>query len=348
MTVLSGKKIRAHLLVFGITSFLMLFGGAGMASSFPFRAIAPGDALPSLSFKNIKDNSIVTTDSLKGSPAALVFWGADMDTKKERSVKTLAAVEENAAFLEQRKVKVLLVNAQGDSQEVMQGVVGQLSGKLPAYLDESQKAYNDLGIFVVPSVMLLDKDGKVVSGIGYSHDFSERLQGEVQVMLGEKSREAMEKGLRPEMKEKPTEEKQSRRHLDMALVMVKRGQADSAISELQKALALEPKMAEAQGQLGCLYLDKGNMAEAKAALDKAYELDPDYLPATICDARVRAEEGQVDEAVGDLQALLFRNARNADLHYALGTLLEKQQKFTDAAKEYRKAYELVSREVEME
>lgn len=348
MTGMSGKKIRTHLLVFGVTSFFMLFCGAGMASSFPFRAIAPGDLLPPLSFKNIKDNSIVATDSLKGSPAALVFWGADMDTKKERSLKTLAAVEENAPFLEQRKVKVLLVNAQGDSQEVMQGVVGQLSGKLPVYLDESQKAYNDLGIFVVPSVMLLDKDGKVVSGIGYSHDFSERLQGEVQVMLGEKSREAMEKGLRPEMKEKPAEEKQSTQHLNMALVMVKRGQTDSAISELQKALALEPKMAEAQGQLGCLYLDKGQLPEAKAALDKAYELKPDYLPATICDARVRAEEGQIDEAVGDLQALLFRNARNADLHYALGTLLEKQQKFTDAAKEYRKAYELVSREVELE
>jgi Flp pilus assembly protein TadD len=134
----------------------------------------------------------------------------------------------------------------------------------------------------------------------------------------------------------------------MALVMVKRGQTDSAISELGKALALEPNMAEAQGQLGCLYLDKGQLAEAKAALDKAYELNPDYLPATICDARVRAEEGAVDEAVADLQALLFRNARNADLHYALGTLLEKQQKFTEAAGEYRKAYELVSREVGME
>ena len=348
MTVMSGKKIRAHLLVFGITSFLMLSCGAGMASSFPFRAIAPGDALPALSFKNIKDGTAVAVDSLKGGPVALVFWGADMDTKKERSLKTLAAMEENMSFLEQRKVKVLLVNAQGDSPELIQGVVSQLSGKLPVYVDESQKAYNDLGIFVVPSVMLVDKDSKVVSGIGYSQDFSERLQGEVQVMLGEKTREAMEKGLRPEMKEKPAEEKQSVQHLNMALVMTKRGQTDSAISELQKALALEPKMAEAQGQLGCLYLDKGQLAEAKAALDKAFELNPEYLPATICDARVRAEEGQVDEAIGDLQALLFRNARNADLHYALGTVLEKQQKFTEAAKEYRKAYELVSREVEME
>lgn len=348
MTGLSGRKIRANLLVFGLTCFVVHFCGAGMASSFPFRAIAPGDTLPALTFTNSLDNSTVTTDSLKGGPAALVFWGADMDSKKERSLKTLAAVEESLPFLEQRKIRVLLVNAQGDAPEVMQTVVGQLRGTLPIYLDESRKAYADLGFFVVPSVLLVDKDGKVVSGIGYSHDFSERLQAEVQVLLGEKTREAAEKELRPEMKEKPAEEKQSLRHLNMALVMVKRGQADSAISELEKALALEPGMAEAHGQLGCLYLDKGQLAEAKAALDKAYQLNPDYLPATICDARVRAEEGEVAEAIGDLQALLFRNARNPDLHYVLGTLLEKQQKFTEAAKEYRKAYELVSREVELE
>lgn len=346
MNVRAERRGRSHLLLFGVTFFLMLFCGAGMASSFPFRAIAPGAPLPPLTFKNIKDNTPVAVESLKGSPVALVFWGADMDTKKERSQKTLAAIEEILPFFEQRKVKVLLVNAQGDPPEVMQGVVGQLSGKLPLYVDESKKAYGDLGIFVVPSVMLVDKDGKVSSGLGFSNDFSERLQGEVQVMLGEKSREAMEQELRPEMKEKGAEEKQSDRHLNLALVMIKRGQTDAAISELQKAVAVDAKMAEAHGQLGCLYLDKGQLAEAKAALDKAYAINPDYLPANICDARVRAEEGQVDEAIGDLQALLFRNARSADLHYALGLLQEKMQKFNEAAQEYRKAYELVSKEVE--
>lgn len=271
-----------------------------------------------------------------------------MDTKKERSLKTISAVEEILPFLEERKIKVVLVDAQGDPMDVMQGVVSQLSGKVPAYMDESQKAYADLGIFVVPSVLLVDKDGKVSSGLGYSHDFTDRLKGEVQVMLGEKSREDMEKELRPEMKEKAAEEKQSVRHLNMALVMKKRGQTDSAISELQKAIAVEPNMAEAQGQLGCLYLEKGQVEEAKKALDKSYEVDPDYLPANICDALVRAQEGQVEDAVGDLQALLFRHARNAELHYALGSLFEKQEKFTEAAGEFRKAYELVAKEVEFE
>ena len=348
MAVKSGNTPGVHLLVLTLASFVLLFCSVSMASSFPFRAIAQGDPLPSLTFKSISDGSSLAVDTLKGNPAVLVFWGADMDTKKARSLKTFTAIEDILPFLEERKIQVLLVNAQGDTMDVIQDVVGQLSGKIPAYMDESQKAYGDLGIFVVPSVLLTDKDGNVTAGLGYSHDFSERLKGEVQILLAEKTREEVEKELRPEMKEKPAEEKQATRHFNMALVMIKRGQIDSAISDLQKAVVLEPEMGEAQGQLGCLYLDKGQIEEAKAALDKSYEINPDYLPANICDARLQAEEGQVDDAVEDLQALLFRHSRNPEMHYALGTLFEKQEKFGDAAKEYRKAFELIFKHVEFE
>jgi predicted negative regulator of RcsB-dependent stress response len=348
MRVHSVAGIRMHLFIICLSSLFVLFCGAGMASSFPFRAISPGDSLPVLTFKHISDGSTLALDTLKGNPVAVVFWGADIDVKKERSLKTMVETEQILPFLAERGVKVLLVNAQGDDMDAIREVVGGLSGKIPVYLDENRRAYNDLGIFVVPSLILADRNGRVAAGLGYSHDFRERLQGEVQIMLGEKSREQVERELRPEMREKSAEEKQSVRHLNMAMVMMKRGQIDSAINELQKALEIEPGMAEAQGQLGCLYLDQGRMEEAKKALDKSYDLDPDYLPANICDARVRAAEGQVEEALSDLHALLFRNARNPELHFALGELYEKQGKFAEAAGAYRKAFELVARQVEFE
>jgi tetratricopeptide (TPR) repeat protein len=342
------RKPVISLFFLGIFCLLFLLCGASMASSFPFRAIAVGDQVPSLSFENVKDGSAISVEKLKGNPAVLVFWGADIDTKKERSLKTFTAVEEILPFFEERNIKVLLVNAQGDTKDVIQGVIGGLSGRIPAYMDQSQKAYGDLGIFVVPSVLLIDKDGKVAAGLGYSHDFQERLQGEVEILLGKKTREEVEGELRPEMKERSAEEKKTVRHLNLALVMKKRGQLDSAIAELQNALAIDPNMAEAYGELGCLYLDKGKIEEAKNALDKAYDIDPEYLPANICDARVMAEEGQIDEALDELKVLLFRNARNPELHYAIGMLMEKKEMFPEAAKEYRKAFELVNHEVEME
>ena len=323
-----------------VTFFLC---GASQASSFPFRAVAQGDSLPSLSFTGVADSSTLTTDSLKGSPAALIFWGADMETKKDRSIKAFADAEKVLPFLEERKIKVFLINAQGDPDDVVKETISGLSGKIPVYTDASKKAYGDLGIFIVPSVMLVDKDGKIVAGLGYNKEFSARLKGEVQIMLGEKTRAEVEKELRPEMVERSAEEKQTTRHLNTAEVMMKRGQIDSAISELKKALELDPKMGEARGQLGCLYLDKGQLEDAKKELDASYEINPDYLPANICDARVVAEEGNVEDAIGDLKALAFRHARNPDLHFALGLLYEKQQKYTEAAAEYRKAYELVSK-----
>lgn len=334
-------------LFFGIVLFAALFVcGATQASSIPFRSISPGDPVPSLNFKGLADGSTLSTDSLKGAPAALVFWGADIETKKERSQEAFSDLEKILPFLQERKIKTVLINAQGDSKEIIESTVKGVSGSLPVYTDENQKAYGELGIFIVPSVLLLDAAGKVVTGLGYSHDFSDRLKGEAQIMLGEKTREEVESELRPEMVEKTAKEKQTARHLSTAEVMVKRGQIDSAINELQKALEINPELGEAHGQLGCLYIDKGKLAEAKKELDKSYEINPDYLPANICDARVLAEEGDVEVAIGDLKALLFRNARNPDLHFVLGTLYEKQQKFDEAAAEYRKAYELVSKHVE--
>lgn len=348
MKVLSYKKSGISFCLLGIFCLLFVLCGPSLASSFPFRAIEVGDALPPLTFEAVKDSSSINVQSLKGNPALIVFWGADIETKKDRSMKTFTATEEILPFLEERKIKVLLVNAQGDPVDIVQGVASELSGKLPVYMDASKKAYGELGIYVVPSVLLVDKEGKVASGLGYSHDFQDRLKGEIAVMLGEKTREEMEQELRPEMKERSTEEKKTVRHLNLALVMKKRGQIDSAIEELKNAIAIDPEMAEAHGELGCLLLDKGKLEEAKKSLDTAYDLDPDYLPANICDARVMAEEGQIDDALEELKILLFRNARNPELHYTIGMLLEKKENFTEAAKEYRKAFELVNHEVELE
>ena len=342
------KKSGISLFILGIFCLLFVLCGASMASSFPFRSIAQGDPMPSLTFKGLADNAVLTVDSLKGNPVVFVFWGADIETKKERSLKTFTATEELLPYLQERNIKVFLVNAQGDTKDVVQGMTGDLNGKLPVYIDENQKAYGELGIFVVPSVLLMDKDGKVAAGLGYSHDFSDRLKGEVEVLLGEKKRDEVEAELRPEMSEKSAEEKKTTRHLNLALVMKQRGQLDSAITELQNAIAIDPNMVEALGELGCLYLDKGNVEEAKKYLDKAYDLDGEYLPANICDARVMAEEGQIDDALDELNTLLFRNARHPELHYVIGTLLEKKKMYEEAAKEYRKAFELVNHELEME
>jgi tetratricopeptide (TPR) repeat protein len=61
----------------------------------------------------------------------------------------------------------------------------------------------------------------------------------------------------------------------LARALVLKRQADAALVELQKAVALDPSSAEAQAQLGLvLYALKGDAKSALPALEKAVEADP--------------------------------------------------------------------------
>ena len=84
-------KSKKYLSVVSFVSFVLLFCGSGIASSFPFRVVAEGDTVPPLTFNALSDGSPLTVESLRGNPAAIIFWGADIDTKKERSIKTFEA-----------------------------------------------------------------------------------------------------------------------------------------------------------------------------------------------------------------------------------------------------------------
>ena len=59
-------------------------------------------------------------------------------------------VEMILPFLEKRNIKVLLINAQGDFKGLIQEFVIGLRDALPVYImDQFQKVYGELGIFVI-------------------------------------------------------------------------------------------------------------------------------------------------------------------------------------------------------
>lgn len=331
------------LCVWVILAFVLVFTGYGEANSFPFRSINVGDQLPAVTVKSVRSQQDEALAKYKGKPLVLVFFGADIPTKKDRSVKALQAVQNLADFIKNKGITVLAIDAQGDDLTVVNEVVADSALSFPVYLDAAKQAYGNLGIFVMPSVMLVGADGAVVAGMGYSHDMGQRLKGEIEVMLGEKTNAQVEEELRPQMVEKSQEEKGANRHYNLALTMIERGQPEAAVAELAKAIALEPGMGKAYVHLGCLQMDAGQVAEAKASLTKGAELEPDMAEGKICQARVKAAEGAVDEAMDDINFLMLRNSRNEKLHYVLATMLEGKSDIAGAMKEYRKAYELLSK-----
>lgn len=337
-------KINVPALVIGIIfSGVLVFSGYGEANSFPFRSVNVGDPLPAVTVRSMLNQQEESLSKFKGKPLVLVFFGADIPTKKERSVKALTELQKMASFLEDKGVTVLTVNVQGDETAIINEVISESASTFPVYVDAGRQAYGNLGIFVMPSIMLVATDGSVVAGMGYSHDLGQRLKGEVELMLGEKTRAQVEEELRPEMVEKSEEEKGALRHYNLGMTMIKRGQPEAAMRELGKAIELEPELGNAHVHLGCLQLAAGQLELARASLDKGTELVPDMLEGKVCSARLKAEAGQLDEAIDDINFMMLRSSRSPILHYVLGTMLEAKDDKAKAMQEYRKAYELLEK-----
>jgi tetratricopeptide (TPR) repeat protein len=330
-------------LIFILVCFFVL-SDYSQAESFPFRSLSIGQQLPDVTLSDPENKKELSLHSFAGKPLLIVFWGGDMAAKKKRAVKILQVVASLKDSLDSKGVSLLVVNLKNDTTQVISEVMTASGLEVPVYGDPGREAYGRFGIYVMPSVLLVDKQGKVVGGIGYSRDITQRLRGEVDILLGDKSREELVAELNPETKEVPQELKLAQRHLNMGIVMKQKGMFDAAVRELLESLELNPQLADARIELGCLYLEKGRLEDAITELEAGLESNPQSVEAQICLARISGELGELEEALQDLQALTFRHGRNPELHFVTGTLNEKKGDIGKAAAEYRKAYELLRRE----
>lgn len=309
------------------------------AHAFPFREFKEGDPVPEVNLAPMEaEKPALTFSDIKGKPFIVVFWGADLPEKQERSAEILGAIEELVPFLEKRDVQRYSVDVQNDDNPVITEVVSKAKSSIAVYKDENRKAYGALGIFVMPAILLVDKDGNAMAGMGYSHDVIERLKGSVEIMLGEKTAEQVAAELRPEMKEASAAEKSSSRHFSYGMVMKKRGQFDAAIRELSKAVEVDPTLTQAYLELGCLYLGKNDLVNAETSINKVLEAEPDSVRGNSCRGELLRLKGQLEEAAQLLGNVISAHPESFEAHYYLARVLEDQQKNKEAAESYKQAY----------
>ena len=309
--------------------------------AFPFRSVEIGDPLPDITVVDFESGKKVSLAKLKGHPLVLIFWGADVPRKKKLTIKFFRELQQNLDFFENRGVVILTINVQGDPPKVIRGVTVAAGLDLPVYLDSLQQAYSTLGLFVTPSVLIVDKDGRIAAGMGYARELIKRIQGEILVLTGEKTREEILAEFYPRSLKKSEREKKARLHFKLGLKMRRRGMKSAAIKEFQETIRFNPYFAPAYAHLGCLYLDLGRLKEAEGLIKKSLELDPNVVQAKICQALLRAARGDKEGALEDLNLLLLSNRRNPEIHYWMGILYQETGRLKLASKYFRKAYELL-------
>ncbi len=115
---------------------------------------------------------------------------------------------------------------------------------------------------------------------------------------------------------------------------------ETALDKYVAAQRFNAERPEAQVNLANLYIVRGKVSEAEAALLKAIEIDPTFVPAPITLAELRRSQGQESAAEATLRSALQRNPESAPLLHALGLSLVRQKRTEEAVDKLIKAAKL--------
>lgn len=125
--------------------------------------------------------------------------------------------------------------------------------------------------------------------------------------------------------------------LGLGVAAARGGRWPEAQAHFERALAADPKFAQAHVNLGNLHRVLGRRAEARAAYEKAIALQPGLAEAHLNLGMTLDEEGLTQEAEAAVRrALLFRPAY-AEAHNNLGHILLKCGKVEQALSYFRQA-----------
>jgi tetratricopeptide (TPR) repeat protein len=129
-------------------------------------------------------------------------------------------------------------------------------------------------------------------------------------------------------------------HHDLGIALGKKGQTDEAISQYQEALRLEPDDAEAHNNLGIALVMKGQIDEAIRHFQESIRLKPDFAGTYYNLGNALAKKGRLDDAIRQFQQALRLKPDYADAHNNLGFALLNKGQIGEAIPQFQQALRL--------
>jgi tetratricopeptide (TPR) repeat protein len=117
---------------------------------------------------------------------------------------------------------------------------------------------------------------------------------------------------------------------------------DDALHSAERAVALDPQLAEAHIALGKVHLNLGqDYAAAKREIDKAHTLDPENAVVLFWSADSAIAAGDLANAVQLLRQAVAKDPLDGETYILLGETYYYAGRFVEAEESYRKALDLI-------
>lgn len=125
-------------------------------------------------------------------------------------------------------------------------------------------------------------------------------------------------------------------HTDRGLILSTLGFAQAATSELETAVAANPRSFVALTALGNQRSQAGRLDEGVVACETAVALRSRYAPARACLGVLYLQQKRTKEAIASLERAVALNAKAAIVHFNLGIAYENDGERRRALEQYRK------------
>jgi Tfp pilus assembly protein PilF/peroxiredoxin len=303
---------------------------------------------PAVALKEVS-GADVTLRQFRGRVVVLVF-GELYHEKTVEACRRLDGVLREPRWQDQ-PVVTILVTTQGAKPADLQA---HAADHLPPIVlhDPGRKAFGDYQVAVMPSVVVVDREGRVAHAVAaLTPRFADVLSDSMLYAAGKLSAQRFEQTLNPPpATTAPADQVRAERLALLARQLARRGLDDMAAEKYRESLQLLPGQTAAHLELGLLLLKQDRLADADEHFQLVLAQQPQSVQALLGSAFVRTLRGgeELTPAERTVRDVLARNPSLPRAHYLLGLILEKRNKPEDAAASFKKAAQLLLERGEQE
>lgn len=332
------RRLRGGALVAGGT--LLVLASTGPASA--VTQLRRGDTPPAIELPRL-DGKAFSLAKQTGAPVVLMF-GELYHANTLRACETIQSIQRDARIAEATPTCVLIVTQQAGADE-LRAEARRRSITLTILHDKKRSVFAAYRVSVLPSVVVLDKDGKVVHALAAMPlGFRNIITDAILFGSGRLTAEQFERTLHPSgdrAASRPAA--QAGRLTKLARQLANRGMHDLAAEKYRDALAIDPTHVPAVIGLGRGALKTGRLADAEQQFRRAASIDPRSADAVLGLAYVQALRGGDELAPAEqrVRALLAERPNHAEAHYVLGMIYERTDRLKEAAASFKRSAELL-------
>jgi tetratricopeptide (TPR) repeat protein len=213
-------------------------------------------------------------------------------------------------------------------------------------LDKQQQAFGDYGVIVLPSTVLIDKEGRIdlaLSGVPLA--FSDIVEDALQLSLGRMTREEYASSRSASGAPTAQEETAAKasRLTGLAGQLMRRGFGELALQRYQEALGLDSGYLPARIGMARCFIQMNRLPEACEQLQQVLQADENHIEANLLMAWVEIRRGgeEIGSARWRLNWLLTTHPSHPEANYLMGLVYETQGEKDRALEYYKKAAQLL-------